>query len=52
MKNVRYNKGGIYEAVHNHVDPTHIPLIKINIDTKLNKDHANIQFHRNPGVTW
>ena len=48
MKNVSHKKVWIYGAVQIHAGPPHIPLIKSNLDMKLEKYYVRIKLRRFP----
>ena len=48
VKKSLHKKSWMSEAVKIHVEPPHIPLIKINIDTKSEKYYVATKLRRNP----
>ena len=48
MKIFLYKKGWRSGEVQINMDPPFIQIIKINIDTKSQKDYVKIKFRRNP----
>ena len=50
MNNILHNKGWISRSVHIYLESPTIPLIKINLDMKSEKDCVRIKLRINP--TW